>query len=232
VNAAPAPESFERLDAAEIAGLGDSARLECGVCWHVYDPAKGDEAAKIEAGTPFRLLPASWRCPRCDAPRAKFIPLDAVGAATAAEQPSRVSRLVKAFQKRDEAMRDLPIHNGLLSVEAAGFRAFEGGEAGVLITPWAMNLILIPAAESPLRAQGEKRMVAFPSGSYEFIAGQLDGFGPFEMCSLFSPCFEFTDQAVARETALSAAEGLFTAPKPEPVKDVSVPSRRALLFGG
>lgn len=48
-------------------------RLECGICWWVYDPATGDETRGIAAGTPFAALPDDWCCPGCDAPRHKFM---------------------------------------------------------------------------------------------------------------------------------------------------------------
>ena len=53
--------------------LAPTQRMECGVCWHVYDPAEGDPVWQAEAGTPFAELPADWRCPNCDAPREKFL---------------------------------------------------------------------------------------------------------------------------------------------------------------
>lgn len=59
--------------------LGDSeriaagTRLECGICWWVYDPAAGDPVWQIAPGTPFAALPAHWSCPNCDAPRHKFM---------------------------------------------------------------------------------------------------------------------------------------------------------------
>ena len=60
---------------SEEAALEASAlqRMECGVCWHVYDPTEGDDAWQIEPGTPFAELPEDWRCPVCDAPRQKFL---------------------------------------------------------------------------------------------------------------------------------------------------------------
>jgi rubredoxin len=48
-------------------------RMECGVCWSVYDPAEGDALGRIEPGTPFAELPEDWRCPTCDAPPSKFM---------------------------------------------------------------------------------------------------------------------------------------------------------------
>jgi rubredoxin len=50
-----------------------TGRFECGVCWQVYDPALGDEVWQIAPGTPFAALPDEWCCPRCEAPREKFL---------------------------------------------------------------------------------------------------------------------------------------------------------------
>lgn len=62
--------SFENF---EPMATGPSDRLECGVCWSVYDPSEGDPVWQIPPGTPFSQLPQDWRCPHCDAPRARFI---------------------------------------------------------------------------------------------------------------------------------------------------------------
>lgn len=37
----------------------------CTVCGYVYDPAVGDPAADIAAGTSFEDLPEGWVCPEC-----------------------------------------------------------------------------------------------------------------------------------------------------------------------
>jgi rubredoxin len=55
--------------------LDDDARLECRICWYVYDPAVGDPVYQVEPGTPFRALPDFWRCPECDAEPSGFIPV-------------------------------------------------------------------------------------------------------------------------------------------------------------
>jgi rubredoxin len=54
----------------------DAARLECRICWYVYDPAQGDEVEQVPAGTPFSQLSDHWRCPQCDAGKDMFLPLD------------------------------------------------------------------------------------------------------------------------------------------------------------
>ena len=53
----------------------DEARMECGVCWHVYDPSEGDPVWQAPPGTPFAALPEDWRCPNCDAAPERFMRL-------------------------------------------------------------------------------------------------------------------------------------------------------------
>lgn len=56
--------------------LRDDSKLECRICWHVYDPAEGDSDYQIPPGTPFRSLPDYWRCPQCDGEPGNFLPVD------------------------------------------------------------------------------------------------------------------------------------------------------------
>ncbi|KIZ45022.1 MULTISPECIES: rubredoxin [Rhodopseudomonas] len=66
--------SFENFGVRE--DIADAARMECGICWTVYDPAQGDAVAQIPPGTPFTALPADWTCPNCDAVRGKFMMIE------------------------------------------------------------------------------------------------------------------------------------------------------------
>lgn len=50
-------------------------RMECGVCWQVYDPAAGDAVWQIPRGTPFAQLPPHWTCPNCAAEQSRFMAL-------------------------------------------------------------------------------------------------------------------------------------------------------------
>jgi len=54
-----------RIDAA--------TRLECKICWYVYDPALGDPVWQIPPGTPFTDLPEHWACPNCAGERRQFM---------------------------------------------------------------------------------------------------------------------------------------------------------------
>ncbi len=60
----------------DIQKIGDGTRLECKICWYVYDPAQGDDYWQVPPGTPFSKLPEHWTCPVCDAPREGFMVLE------------------------------------------------------------------------------------------------------------------------------------------------------------
>lgn len=109
-------------------------------------------------------------------------------------------------------MRDLPFVNASLRVEAVGFRAWEGEWLGALVTPWSLNLVLMPGAGDwrPLAA-GAERFVTLPAGRFRFIAGHDDELGEHHACSLFSPVAEFADHATAVAVARAALDALFDA---------------------
>lgn len=120
--------------------------------------------------------------------------------------------LSQAFGRiRQTRMAGLPFLNPKLHVEAVGFRPWQQRVLGVLITPWAMNLIVLPGNDKDFRALGAdvQQTWAFPSGDYDFMGGEEMECGPFHFCSLFSPMAEFDDQAGARATAEAVLEALF-----------------------
>ena len=41
----------------DAAKSGPDARMECRICWYIYDPAEGDVVWQIPPGTPFAQLP-------------------------------------------------------------------------------------------------------------------------------------------------------------------------------
>lgn len=119
--------------------------------------------------------------------------------------------LEKAFQKiQHERMADVPILNLELEVKAVGFVDWDDYCLGVLITPWFMNLMLLPQEQDQWAdlPPGAKVTHAFPSGNYEFILGEETGIGRYLMCSLFSPVFEFKSQELAILTAEAVMQGL------------------------
>ena len=66
---------FEGSYLGDAERLAEDSRMECKICWHVYDPAVGDPVWQIPAGTAFAALPEHWRCPECDGERDQFMVL-------------------------------------------------------------------------------------------------------------------------------------------------------------
>lgn len=108
-------------------------------------------------------------------------------------------------------MQDVPILNPAISVEAVDFAPWEAHWLGCLVTPWFMNLMLLPrVTEQWIRLRpGEKHTYAFPAGAFEFIAGKEQMIGEYHACSLFSPMLEFADHETARLTAFECLHALF-----------------------
>ena len=136
-------------------------------------------------------------------------------------------------------MVGVPLCHPALQVAKVGFEPEpgSGGAAGVLVTPWFMNLVWFPCGEPladalPELGAGQMRARRIGNRSLDFIGAHEPDFGPYEACSLFSPMFEFADQAAALATA-EAVLALLRQP-PEPLPDPMpqpVPARRSFLFG-
>jgi [NiFe] hydrogenase assembly HybE family chaperone len=172
-------------------------------------------------------------------------------------RPSPASALERVFQRvLQRQMQDMPMVNPVLSVEAVGFRPWHDHWLGILVTPWFMNLMLLPRVSANWQAiaERESRHYVFPAGVFEFIGGSDPVLGDYQACSLFSPMFEFADQGGARATAVAALEALFdtanrnrsegAAPQPAnlggqgektpsaaPAQAARVVSKRDFLFG-
>jgi [NiFe] hydrogenase assembly HybE family chaperone len=141
--------------------------------------------------------------------------------------PDPSPRLAAAFRAVATRMQGLSFVNPAVEVEAVGFAPWESHWLGVMVTPWFMNLTLLPhdpAAWQPL-APGAKRRYAFPAGIYEFVGANDAVIGDYQVCSLFSPLLEFDDHASARLVATLAREALFDPANAEvsemPVADLS-----------
>jgi len=64
---------FEGSFLGDASRIDDDTRLECKICWYVYDPAVGDPVWQVPPGTPFVKLPEHWKCPECDGARDQFM---------------------------------------------------------------------------------------------------------------------------------------------------------------
>lgn len=148
--------------------------------------------------------------------------------------------LEQAFQAIErERMQGMPILNPQLQVKAFGFKRWQQYRLGILLTPWFMNSLLVPQELEQTFQVGSKQIVNLPSGDYEFIVGHEAAVGFYLSCSLFSPVFEFENQAAAEATAEIALLNLLTL-EAKPAESEAIPAnainpepltRRALLQG-
>jgi [NiFe] hydrogenase assembly HybE family chaperone len=151
-------------------------------------------------------------------------------------------------------MNDIPIVNNKLEVEVVGFvdwghdKSKSAAEVGVLITPWFMNIVLLPKESMKQEVRvGKTANILFPDGEYSFLTQLDEEFGVYLTCSLFSPMFEFKTQEQARGTAEAVMQQLMQTKKfkqaeenkeieEQRIKDEEilnkVSSRRAFLRGG
>jgi len=107
-------------------------------------------------------------------------------------------------------MAGLPFVNSALRVEMVGLRPWDGQRIGVLVTPWAMNLLLLPGEGSwDAMPTGAERFVELPAGRFRFVSAHDDLIGEYHACSLFSPTLEFADHEAAHATAVASLAALF-----------------------
>jgi [NiFe] hydrogenase assembly HybE family chaperone len=133
-------------------------------------------------------------------------------------------------QVHKERFRGLPVVNPELEVEAVGMRELAGHEFGVLITPWFMNLVLLPGSDRwDERQQGSTCTIELPGGKIEFTVGHDETIGTTLTAPLFSSVADFPDQALARDVAVETLRLLFSNPLDEPAGEGSRMSRRELF---
>ncbi|MCL2310646.1 MAG: [NiFe]-hydrogenase assembly chaperone HybE [Proteobacteria bacterium] len=142
--------------------------------------------------------------------------------------PDPSARLDAVFKQiGDTRMQGLPFLNPALRVEAVGFRPWQNFWLGVLVTPWVMNLMLLPreAERWPRAGRGERLHYEFPAGNYDFILAHDETLGEYMMCSLFSPVQQFGDHETARQTAEFALKALFENDASEETPDEETPNK-------
>lgn len=202
---------FEGSYLGAVAKISSQAVMECKICWHVYDPSSGDETRQISPGTSFVGLPHDWTCPGCGAPPEQFMVLRDTGRMEDAMEQA-VARLEADFREiYNGKMRDVPLCNRSLHVQAVGFQVWRGHYLGVLVAPWFMNLVLLAGPDDNWAGlmPGTKEIIVFPSGQYEFIHNAREQVGGYKACSLFSPMRDFNSQMQAVGVARAVLTGLF-----------------------
>jgi len=143
--------------------------------------------------------------------------------------PIQVADLVARYQKiYEQRMQGLPVVNPRLAVEAVGFDRWQDNDLGVLITPWFMNLVLLPMPDMlAAMPQGHRIECVFPSGPCELTVYQDEELGPYLAAVLFRTVSDFPDQDTARAIAAEALAQILTEP-PDEGRGIS---RRSLFTG-
>lgn len=148
--------------------------------------------------------------------------------------PSDETRLVRHYQQvYSERMQGLPIVNERLRVEAVGFDAFDGHRLGVLITPWFMNLVLLPATDQWKELQqGDIVDVDLPAERHQLMICRDEDLGVHLTAILFRTVADFPDQQTARDVAVEIMTRLMQIPSsdsPPPARSAERVSRRDLF---
>lgn len=122
------------------------------------------------------------------------------------KDPKRLGEIVEQTFARihRENMQGIPILNSRIRVQALGFQHYQERVVGVVITPWLMNMVLLPGEGEDWSdlALGHKRFHNFPAKKYKFMVNEIDGIGFCQTHSLHSPMNEFS----SHEHAVSVAQ--------------------------
>lgn len=163
------------------------------------------------------------------------MPPPSVGADAAASLASSLNAVFGRIAAT--RMADFPLSQPEIRVEAVGFRAWEATVVGVLVLPWAMNLVIaahpdLPPSDFAPLPTGRARVWQFPSGEYECYGLDEPGLPHVHLCSLYSPMREFSTHDEARAVASAIMEALFIDPAASASQAAPPsPARRQFLRG-
>lgn len=135
-----------------------------------------------------------------------------------------------------ERMAGLDMLNPALAVAAVGFERHGNDWRGVLVTPWGINLLLLPATAGWSMPRSHERVFRqYPAGSFAFLGNHEDGLGDYLACPLIHDMARFADQETAVTTARACLIALDLMPA-EPEVDATAPAsatrRKFLALGG
>ncbi|KAA3649224.1 MAG: [NiFe]-hydrogenase assembly, chaperone, HybE [Proteobacteria bacterium] len=115
------------------------------------------------------------------------------------------------------AMQGLPFVNDALQVRALRFERIDGDWLGGLVTPWCVQLMLLPGGGTLWAdvSAGTRSAVALPVGMLPFIADSSDGtLQAFQYFPLVNSVSGLPDMASAEAVVLDALCTALTEPEP------------------
>jgi len=146
-----------------------------------------------------------------------------------------IERLLTLYRATEPRMRELPFYNERLSIEAVGFRDWEDHRLGILITPWFINLILLPGENDDWSAveQGDQSDWHLPAETIRFTANRPEEGDEevFLAAPVFTNVIGVPDHEAAKNIAAQVLESLLAKPGSEKAAPGHAVSRRDLLRG-
>ena len=201
------PAGHDRAhDAARMQDLLDRLR-----------PGVGDEVWQIPPGTPFADLPAHWTCPNCSA-RSSTSWCSMTDAAACTRRPALAGRGAarRAFTPHPPARRCRTCRCSTRRSRSrrSASAPWRDHWLGVLITPWFMNLVLMPRVAAAMAADRRARDAGTTSSrpacsSSSAAATRRSATTRPVRCS--RRCSSSPTSADAHDTALAALDALFDA---------------------
>ncbi len=115
-----------------------------------------------------------------------------------------------------ENMQGIPILNPAIEVQAVGFQHYQGRVLGVIITPWLMNVVILPTEDEDWSSMelGHKQPHKFPAKTCKFMVNNIEGIGPCQTHSLYSPMRDFACHEQALKMAQDFLETLMIDKEP------------------
>ncbi|MCP4487918.1 MAG: [NiFe]-hydrogenase assembly chaperone HybE [Gammaproteobacteria bacterium] len=128
------------------------------------------------------------------------------------QNPEQIATTIeKTFTKIHlQNMQGIPILNPAIEIQAVGFQHYRGRVLGVIITPWLMNVVILPAEDEDWShiELGHKQPRKFPSKILKFMVNHIEGIGSCQTHSLYSPMRDFACHEQALNMALDFLETL------------------------
>lgn len=132
----------------------------------------------------------------------------------------------------EHSMSDLKLCNKHLEVAAVGFHLYENHWFGIMITPWFLNLMILPQEGQPwpelVEQKGNDIALEFPCGNLKFTPRVDPVIGSHLVCSLESPLIEYKAQQEILNTAQQILVDINRIPMTN-VDEPASPSKRSLF---
>ena len=128
---------------------------------------------------------------------------------------------MRCFRERTEAAGPV---NHLLNCASIGFARCQGDWLGVVITPWFMDLVLLPGGGNLWGdiPAGQRRYVDLPQGTVAFTAAEEACLGAYQHASLVATVASLPDMAAAVALANQVMFGI----RGDAIHDVAPPTAR------